>query len=104
MPPAPGTPPNTSAGKPGRQTRGLGPRAGSADSPCNETEPRTRWFKTRNLGGVLRVPVGDIMPNPLSTPRHHRARHAGRPGNSIRQHGLIQPLIITRSRPTDPVP
>jgi ParB family chromosome partitioning protein len=50
------------------------------------------------------VPVADIIPNPRQ-PRYSMAADTlVELADSIRQHGVIQPLILTRSRPTDPAP
>jgi ParB family transcriptional regulator, chromosome partitioning protein len=54
--------------------------------------------------GVLMVPVDDIMPNPRQPRAAIPAEALAGLADSIRQHGVIQPLIITRSRPTDPAP
>jgi ParB family chromosome partitioning protein len=53
---------------------------------------------------VTGIPIEDIMPNP------HQPRMQFDPAGlkelaaSIREHGVIQPLIVARSRPTDPAP
>jgi ParB family chromosome partitioning protein len=53
---------------------------------------------------LLNIPVNDILPNP------HQTRAALSPDSleeltaSIREHGVLQPLIVTRARPTDPAP
>ncbi len=84
--------------------RGLGaliPGSGSAGTPHGAGEEPGEG---RPPSGVIQVAVGDIMPNP------RQPRSAILPGTlaelaaSIRQHGVIQPLIIARSRPTDPAP
>lgn len=46
-------------------------------------------------GGALRLPVGEILANPEQprlTFRHHELEELT---NSIREHGIIQPLIVT---------
>jgi ParB family chromosome partitioning protein len=58
--------------------------------------------------GLLQVAVGDILPNPRQ-PRSKvspelAAESLHELAASIREHGLIQPLIVTRARPTDRVP
>jgi ParB family chromosome partitioning protein len=53
---------------------------------------------------VLRVPVGDIMPNPRQPRGALAPDRLAELADSIRQHGVIQPLIITRSHPSDAVP
>jgi ParB family chromosome partitioning protein len=53
---------------------------------------------------VLEVPVGDITPNPRQ-PRSPIAPESLQDlAASIREHGLIQPIIVTRGRPTDRAP
>jgi ParB family chromosome partitioning protein len=54
--------------------------------------------------GVLMVDVDDIMPNPLQPRAAAPADTLAELADSIRQHGVIQPLILTRSQPTDPAP
>lgn len=84
-------------------TRGLGrglgaliPQAGHSSEPSEEG--------TQAVPGILQVPVGEIMPNP----RQPRGKIAPESLNelaaSIREHGLLQPLIVTRGRPTDRAP
>ncbi len=66
--------------------RGLNALIGTTSVPADLTE-----------AGVIQVPVDAIGPNP------HQPRHALDPGMlaelaaSIREHGLIQPLIVTRA-------
>jgi ParB family transcriptional regulator, chromosome partitioning protein len=54
--------------------------------------------------GVQLVAVSDIMPNPRQPRSIIAAAALADLADSIRQHGVIQPLILTRSQPTDPVP
>lgn len=50
----------------------------------------------QSRGGALEVPVGSIQPNPQQ-PRHEFAEDALKDlADSIREHGVIQPLIVTR--------
>ncbi len=84
-------------------TRGLGrglgaliPQGSRANEPSEEG--------TQPAPGILQVPVGEIVPNP----RQPRGKIAPESLNelaaSIREHGMLQPLIVTRGRPTDRVP
>jgi ParB family chromosome partitioning protein len=54
--------------------------------------------------GVLEVPVTDIIPNPRQPRTLMDATALAELAASIREHGLIQPLIVTRARPTDRAP
>jgi ParB family chromosome partitioning protein len=51
--------------------------------------------------GVLEVSVTDIIPNPRQPRTVMDAGALAELSASIREHGLIQPLIVTRARPTD---
>ncbi len=52
-------------------------------------------------GGAIYVPIAQIVPNP------HQPRHAMQPeelqdlANSIREHGILQPLIVSQGQQTD---
>ena len=54
--------------------------------------------------GVLSVPVGDIRPNPRQPRTAMPVETLTELAASIKAHGVIQPLIVTRGRPTDPAP
>ena len=54
--------------------------------------------------GALMVPTADIMPNPRQPRTSTTPEALTELADSIRQHGLIQPVILARTRPTDPVP
>lgn len=76
------------------QARGLGKGLGAL-IPTGGGEP------ARPAGtGLLTVPVADIVPNP----RQPRARldpdSLAELAGSIKEHGLIQPLIVTRTPPS----
>lgn len=49
--------------------------------------------------GILEVPVGDIAPNPRQPRAAIEPESLAELAASIREHGLIQPLIVTRARP-----
>lgn len=50
-------------------------------------------------GGVLQVPVGAIRPNPMQPRSGMNAEALQELAASIREHGLIQPLIVTQLGP-----
>lgn len=84
-------------------TRGLGrglgaliPQAGRAGEPPEEG--------TQPVPGILQVPVGDILPNPRQPRGKIALESLSELAASIREHGLLQPLIVTRGRPTDRAP
>jgi len=54
--------------------------------------------------GILEVSVTDIQPNPRQPRMAMQAESLAELAASIREHGVIQPLIVTRSRPTDRAP
>jgi ParB family chromosome partitioning protein len=54
--------------------------------------------------GVLEVSVTDIIPNPRQPRTMMDPDALAELAASIREHGLIQPLIVTRARPTDRAP
>jgi ParB family transcriptional regulator, chromosome partitioning protein len=87
------------------QPRGLGRGLGAlipssgGQVPAQGDEPGAS-----SLPGVQLVPVGDIMPNPRQPRSIIVGAALAELADSIRQHGVIQPLILTRSQPTDPVP
>ncbi len=76
--------------------RGLGaliPSAGQPQEPGHVTS-----------GAIIMAPVSDIMPNPRQ-PRTVMASEAlAELAASIREHGLIQPLIVTRAAPGERAP
>ncbi len=84
-------------------TRGLGrglgaliPQAGRAGEPPEEG--------AESVPGILQVPVGDILPNPRQPRGKIAPESLSELAASIREHGLLQPLIVTRGRPTDRTP
>jgi len=88
------------------QTRGLGrglsaliPLAGSVATDGAEDQGRAG-----KQTGILRVPVSDIMPNPRQPRTTMADDDLAELAASIRQHGVIQPLIVAHARPTDPAP
>ncbi len=100
----PGDPTNASARRPARQARGLGRGLGALIPSSTSQSYSQDGGVQEDLGSLLRVPVDDIMPNPRQPRASPAPDRLAELADSIRQHGVIQPLIITRSRPTDPVP
>lgn len=84
------------------QLRGLGKGLGalipSASTPAPVDAERAA------PAGVLEIPVSDIMPNPRQPRTRIDSGALGELAASITEHGLIQPLIVTRARPTDRAP
>jgi len=54
--------------------------------------------------GILEIPVTDITPNPRQPRTAMDATALAELAASIREHGLIQPLIVTRASVTDRAP
>jgi ParB family chromosome partitioning protein len=87
------------------QARGLGrglgaliPSAGASDSavePQERAEPGT---------SILLVNVADILPNPQQPRSTIAPESLAELAASIREHGVIEPLIVSRARPTDAAP
>ena len=50
-------------------------------------------------GGVLTVPVEKITPNPRQPRSHFDPDQLQELANSIREHGIIQPLLSTPRQP-----
>ena len=78
--------------------RGLGALIPSSSASAATTVPDSV------AAGILEVPVTDIIPNPRQPRTVMDADALAELAASIREHGLIQPLIITRARPTDRAP
>jgi ParB family chromosome partitioning protein len=85
----------------GKQARGLGRGLGALIPPAASFSGEERESKA---SGVMPVAVADIMPNPRQPRATIAADTLAELAASIREHGLIQPLIITRAQPTAPVP
>jgi ParB family chromosome partitioning protein len=49
---------------------------------------------TQTVSGPLRIPIGDIDPNPLQPRTVFQADRLQELSQSIREHGIIQPLIV----------
>lgn len=50
----------------------------------------------RDMGGVLTVPVGQIVPNPRQPRSHFEPTALAELAASIKEHGIIQPLLVSR--------
>ena len=50
----------------------------------------------RNMGGVLTVPVDQIVPNPRQPRSHFEPVALEELAASIKEHGIIQPLLVSR--------
>ncbi|MDH7486089.1 MAG: ParB/RepB/Spo0J family partition protein [Anaerolineae bacterium] len=70
--------------------RGLGRGLGALIPPSEPVEAPEK------AGGVLEVPIGAISPNPLQPRQIMDTEGLRELADSIREHGLIQPLIVTR--------
>ncbi|MBC7224029.1 MAG: ParB/RepB/Spo0J family partition protein [Anaerolineae bacterium] len=53
--------------------------------------------------GVMEVPVDRVFPNPYQPRQAHDAEALRELAESIREHGVLQPLIVTEVRPDDPL-
>jgi ParB family chromosome partitioning protein len=82
-------------------THGLGRGLGALIPPA-ATSPQPAAADVQ--AGVLAIPVTDIIPNPRQPRTNMTPETLTELAVSIREHGLIQPLIVTRSQPTDPAP
>ncbi|MCX6029702.1 MAG: ParB/RepB/Spo0J family partition protein [Chloroflexi bacterium] len=82
-------------------SRGLG-RGLSALIPPATTSPQQTAAEAQ--AGILAIPVTDIAPNPRQPRSRIETESLAELAASIREHGLIQPLIVTRGRPADPTP
>jgi ParB family transcriptional regulator, chromosome partitioning protein len=80
------------------QSRGLGKGLGALipTSSGEEAKPADK--------GMLEVRVADIVPNPRQPRMHIDPESLSELAASIREHGLIQPLIVTRAAPSSRAP
>jgi ParB family chromosome partitioning protein len=78
------------------QTHGLGRGLGALIPPPDVVAARSSGSADATAG-ILEVPVTEIMPNPRQ-PRLAMASEAlSELADSIREHGVIQPIIVTRT-------
>jgi ParB family chromosome partitioning protein len=75
--------------------RGLG-RGLDALIPSEPNHETTMAAEARSPSGLVQVPVDQIQPNPLQPRRSLDEEDLAELAASIREHGLIQPLIVTR--------
>ena len=85
------------------QARGLG-RGLSALIPSYTVASPVEGDDAAEASGLLVVAVADIIPNPRQPRGAIPPETLAELAASIREHGLIQPLIITRTSPTQRVP
>jgi ParB family chromosome partitioning protein len=81
------------------QTHGLGRGLGALIPPAATVTvegPDSAWAAS----SVLEVPVADIMPNPRQPRTAMPAEALSELSDSIREHGVIQPIIVTRAETT----
>src|SRR5664279_220909 len=71
----------------GRGLSTLLPTNRPGSSPTATPPPQT-------TSGLLRIPIGDIDPNPLQPRTVFQADRLQELAQSIREHGIIQPLIV----------
>jgi ParB family transcriptional regulator, chromosome partitioning protein len=50
------------------------------------------------MGGVLLIPVEQVLPNPRQPRSHFDGEELDELASSIREHGIIQPLVVTISQ------
>jgi ParB family chromosome partitioning protein len=82
--------------------RGLGRGLGALIPPSNVDAAKEAPDGTAS--GTLEVSVTDIIPNPRQPRTVMDTTALAELAASIREHGLIQPLIVTRARATDRAP
>lgn len=81
------------------QTRGLGRGLGALIPAAGQGEAHAE-----PAVGILELAVGDIIPNPRQPRTRLDEASLAELAASIKEHGLIQPLIVTRARPTERAP
>lgn len=79
--------------------RGLGALIPTSVAPSPTVEPASN-----ELSGLRQVPVEDIVPNPRQPRATITPDALAELAASIREHGIIQPLIVTRGHSTDRAP
>ena len=80
-------------------THGLGRGLGALISSTGQEDAQAK-----RPAGVLELAVSDIIPNPRQPRTHMDSESLAELAASIKEHGLIQPLIVTRARPTERAP
>ena len=82
------------------QSRGLGKGLGALIPSPGSTDDAA----IAAPAGLLQVPVSDIIPNPRQPRTKMDPESLAELAASIKEHGLLQPLIITRALPTARAP
>lgn len=82
------------------QTRGLGKGLGALIPSSSQMDEAAE----PGGAGLLHVPVTDIVPNPRQPRTKMDPDSLAELAASIKEHGLIQPLIVTRALPTARAP
>jgi ParB family transcriptional regulator, chromosome partitioning protein len=82
------------------QPRGLGRGLGALIPPGSASTSRDSASPQQS--GLLEVPVTDIVPNPRQPRTRMDPESLNELAASIKEHGLIQPLIVTEAPPTSP--
>jgi ParB family chromosome partitioning protein len=78
-------------------TRGLGRGLGALIPPAAEaTQPELGGLSMAD--GILEVPIADIIPNPRQPRGAIAPESLAELADSIRAHGVIQPIIVTRNQ------
>lgn len=70
------------------------------EKPAAKKETESRWggakLEEMILRSVVEVPVGKIIPNPHQPRTDFDQRRLAELADSIRQHGVLQPLVVTQ--------
>ena len=82
------------------QSRGLGKGLGALIPSASSEKSDER----ASNAGLLTLPVTDIVPNPRQPRTRIDPESLAELAASIKEHGLIQPLIVTRASPTARAP
>jgi len=80
---------NDVSGRPTRRALGRGLEALFPQAPAAAPAPAT--------GGALEIPVAEILPNPAQPRRHFEPEALAALADSIRRHGLLQPIVVRRA-------
>ncbi len=82
-----------------RRRRGLGRGLGAliAGSPAASPEQASTLMAQAEAGGIRMLPVDAIQPNPHQPRSHFDPEALEELAASIAEHGIIQPLIVTRA-------
>ncbi len=84
------------------QPRGLGRGLGALIPTGPTSRPEPEQVAAGATGQVREVPVGDIAPNPRQPRAAIAAESLAELAASIREHGLLQPLIVTQAVTSPP--